>query len=176
VAAQALYAGLATDTGFFRFGSATARTYAIAAELLDLGAQPPLCYQEIYERNPPAHTRLLGHALSDLRLEAGGAVASIRITRDVVERCGAEDVDTSEMTTVLLATHGVRVALLFREMDAGRVKVSLRSKDELDVHRLASRFGGGGHRNASGIVMSGRLQSVEEEVIRAAAELVAGDL
>ena len=176
VAAQALYVGLATDTGFFRFNSTTPRAHRMAADLLALGADPARCYQEVYERNPPAHTRLLGHALADLRLESDGAVASIRITRELAERCQAAHVDTSEMTTALLATDGVRVALLFREMGEGRVKVSLRSKGELDVHRLASRFGGGGHRNASGIVRAGALSTVEEEVVASACDLVAGRL
>jgi phosphoesterase RecJ-like protein len=68
------------------------------------------------------------------------------------------------MTTPLLAIGGVRIAVLFREMDGGRVKVSLRSKGALDVHGLAAEFGGGGHRNASGIVMSGDLDEVADTV------------
>jgi phosphoesterase RecJ-like protein len=69
------------------------------------------------------------------------------------------------MTTALLAMDGVRVALLFRELPGGRIKVSLRSKGDLDVHRLASGFGGGGHRNASGIVLAGALDEVSERII-----------
>ncbi len=176
IAAQALYVGLATDTGFFRFNSTTPRAHQIAAQLLTIGVDPARCFQEIYERNPPALTRLLGHALADLRLDAQGAVASIRLTRERIARCGAEGVETAEMTTALLATDGVRMALLFREMEDGRIKVSLRSKGDLDVHRLASRFGGGGHRNASGIVRAGQLAAVEEEVVAAACDLVAGRL
>ena len=95
-AAQGLYVGLATDTGFFRFNSTTPEAHAIASELLKAGADPALCYQEIYERNPPAHTRLLGEALSGLALRANGAVASIRITQGMVDRAGADGVDTSE--------------------------------------------------------------------------------
>lgn len=174
-AAQGLYVGLATDTGFFRFNSTSPRTHELAAELLRLGVDPARCYQEVYERNPPAHTRLLGHALAGMKLDAGGEVASVRITRNMVEACQAANVDTSEMTTALLATDRVRVALLFREMDDGRIKVSLRSKGDLDVHRLASEFGGGGHRNASGIVMPGTVEGVEERVLERARALVGGD-
>jgi len=173
VGAQALYVGLATDTGFFRFNSTVPRTHEIAGELLALGVDPALCYREVYERNSAAHTRLLGHALAGLRLDAGGALATIRITREMVERCHAESVDTSEMTTALLATDGVRIALLLRELEDGRVKVSLRSKGDLDVHRLASGFGGGGHRNASGIVLPGTIERIEAEVIARATELLA---
>ncbi len=172
--ARALYVGLATDTGFFRFNSTTPRTHEIAAELLEHGVDPALCYREIYERNSPEHTRLLGSALAGLKLDAGGRVASIRITRAMVEACHADGVDASEMTTALLATDGVWIALLFREMDDGRIKVSLRSKGEIDVHRLASGFGGGGHRNASGIVVAGAIDRIEAEVIARAAELLAG--
>jgi bifunctional oligoribonuclease and PAP phosphatase NrnA len=153
--AWAIYLGLATDTGFFRFNSTNARTHEIAAELLRLGVDSARTYQQIYERNSPAYVRLLGHALAGLRLAAGGAVASVLITTEMIRDVGAEDVDPTEITTSLLAMHGVRVALLFRELGSGRVKVSLRSKGPLDVHRLATEFGGGGHRNASGIVMAG---------------------
>lgn len=171
--AEALFVGLATDTGFFRFNSTTPRAYEIAAELMRAGVNPAGCYQAVYERNSAAYTRLLGHALAELRRDADGAVASIRITRELVDRCDALEEDTSEMTTALLAMDAVRIAILFREMDEGRIKVSLRSKGNLDVRLLASEFGGGGHRNASGIVLDGELDEVAERVIARATELVA---
>ncbi|MCP3981974.1 MAG: bifunctional oligoribonuclease/PAP phosphatase NrnA [bacterium] len=172
-AAEAVYVGLATDTGFFRFNSTTARAHEIAASLLRSGVEPARTFQEIYERNSTAYTRLLGHALSELRLDGGDAIASVRITLEQVDRVAARDVDTSEMTTPLLAMHGVRIAALFRELPDGRVKVSLRSKGELDVHALAGEFGGGGHRNASGIVVEGVLDEVLQAVMRRAEELLA---
>ncbi len=173
-AAEALFVGIATDTGFFRFNSTSAQAHEIAAELLRLGVEPARCYRQIHERNSEAYTRLLGHALADLRLAAGGAVASLRITHEMVTRCRAADVDTSEMTTALLSMEGVWIAALFRELAGGRVKVSLRSKGDVDVHRLATEFGGGGHRNASGIVMEGGLDTVMSRVTERAEALVAG--
>jgi phosphoesterase RecJ-like protein len=171
-AAEALYVGLATDTGFFRFNSTNARGHGVAAELLRLGAQPARVYESIYERNSVAFTRLLGHALAGMELAAGGAVATVRIDRESVKRLAADDVDPCEIATALLATDGVRVALLFRELGDRRVKVSLRSKGVLDVHRLASEFGGGGHRNASGIVMAGDLDEVVRIVGRRTVEML----
>jgi phosphoesterase RecJ-like protein len=173
-AADALYAGLATDTGFFRFNSTSPRAFRVAAELLEAGADPTRCYREIYERNAPAYTRLLGRALADLSLGGGGTVASVGITLAMIEACGASGVDTSEFTTPLLAVDGVRVAILFRELPGDKVKVSLRSKGELDVQKMASEFGGGGHRNASGIVMPGRFEEVVAKVT-ARAEALATD-
>jgi phosphoesterase RecJ-like protein len=170
--AEALFVGVATDTGFFRFNSTTPRAFEIAAALMHVGVNPAGCYREIYERNSPPYTRLLGEGLATMRLDADGQVASIRITQEMAERCGAEREDTSEMTTALLAMDRVRAAILFRELPPDQVKVSLRSKGSLDVRALAMRFGGGGHRNASGIVTPGRLDDVANEVIARASELV----
>ncbi len=172
-AADALYAGLATDTGFFRFSSTSPRAFRIGAELLEAGADPTRCYREVYERNSPAYTRLLGRALSGLSVSAGGAVASVAITLGMIDACGAAGVDTSEVTTPVLAVDGVRIAILFRELPGGKVKVSLRSKGELDVQRMASEFGGGGHRNASGIVMPGGFEAIVAKVTARAMDLAA---
>jgi phosphoesterase RecJ-like protein len=172
-AAEALYAGLATDTGFFRFNSTSPRTFRVGAELLEAGADPTRCYRELYERNSPAYTRLLGRALAGLALSPDGAVASVGITLAMIDACGAAGVDTSEFTTPLLAVDGVCVALLFRELPAGKVKVSLRSKGQVDVSRMAAEFGGGGHRNASGIVMTGRFDETVDRVTARAVSLAA---
>jgi phosphoesterase RecJ-like protein len=172
-AADALYAGLATDTGFFRFNSTSPRALRVAAELLEAGADPTRCYREAYERNSPSYTRLLGRALAGLSLSDDGAVASVGLTLGMIDACGAAGVDTSEVTTPVLAVDGVRIAILFRELAGGKVKVSLRSKGALDVQRLAAEFGGGGHRNASGIVMSGRFEEIIETVTRRAVALAA---
>jgi phosphoesterase RecJ-like protein len=171
-AARALFVGLATDTGFFRFNSTNAQAHRIAAELLETGVDTAATYQAVNERNSPAYTRLLGEALSGLRLDAGGAVVSVRIAAGSQDRCNARGVDTSEMTTPLLAIDGVKIALLFRDLDAGDVKVSLRSKGDINVHALAMKCGGGGHVNASGIVMAGDLEQVADQVIAEAVRLV----
>jgi phosphoesterase RecJ-like protein len=172
-AAEGLYVGLATDTGFFRFNSTDARAYEVAADLVRSGVRPSEVYQAVYERNSVAYTRLLGHALADVRVEAG-TVAWVALRRDRIASLDARDVDTSEITTPLLAMDGITVALLFRELDGGRVKVSLRAKGVLDVHRLAAEFGGGGHRNASGIVMDGALDDVARAVVGRTIEALGG--
>jgi phosphoesterase RecJ-like protein len=170
-AAEALYVGLATDTGFFRFNSTDENAYRIAAELVRSGVDPSKVYQAIYERNSVAYTRLLGQALTGVQVDKG-SVASVVITRKMIEALDAFDVDLSEITTPLLAMDGINVALLFRELPDGRIKVSLRSKGRLDVHQLASEFGGGGHRNASGIVMDRALDDVVRKVIARAVAMV----
>lgn len=171
-AAEAIYVGLATDTGFFRFNSTTARAHAIAAELMELGVEPARIYQAINERNSVALTHLLGRALGGLRMDADGALATVTITRAMLLETQAEKEDHAEITTPMLALDGVRVAVLYRELPDGRIKVSLRSKGDLNVHRLAIEFGGGGHRNASGIVMEGELDDVVSIVTQRATAML----
>ena len=175
-AADALYAGLATDTGFFRFNSTSSRALRVAADLLEQGADPTRCYREVYERNSPAYTRLLGRALAGLVLSDDGRVGTVAVTLAMVDACGAHGVDTSEVTTPVLAVDGVRLAVLFRELEGGKVKVSLRSKGAIDVQQLAAEFGGGGHRNASGIVLPGRFDEIVERLTGRARALAADTL
>jgi len=172
-AAQALFVGLATDTGFFRFNSTSARAHEIAAALLRLGVDPAATYQRLHERNAEVYLRLLGHALAGLRVEGAGQIASVEIPRTLLASLGAESVDPTDILNVLLTLDGVKVAILFRELGDGRVKVSLRSKGTLDVHRLAAEFGGGGHRNASGIVLTQALGPAVDLVVGRAATLLA---
>ena len=174
-AAQALYVGLATDTGFFRFNSTSPRAHEIAADLLRLGVDPAAVYQRLHERNAERYLRLLGHALAGLRIDGAGQIASVEIPRALVATLGAETVDPTDILNVLLTLDAVKVALLFRELGDGRVKVSLRSKGPLDVHRLASEFGGGGHRNASGIVLAQPLREAVGLVVGRAETLLDRD-
>ena len=171
-AALAIYVGIATDTGFFRFNSTNAHGHAVAAELLELGVDAAATYQQIHEHNSEAFTRLQGHALAGLRVVGEGAIAAVHLPADLIRSLGAEDVDSSEIATSLLAMEGIRIVALFRELPDGRVKVSLRSKGALDVHSLAIRFGGGGHRNASGIVLERPLEDVSRTVLEQAAGLI----
>ena len=165
IAAQAAYVSLVTDTGYFRFSKTSPRCHEAAAEMLAAGANPPLVYAEVYERNTPGLLRLGGVALADLRQEEGGRLAWITLTREQVRRCRAELEDTSDIVNDLLTMDGTRLAVLFKELDGGRIKLSFRSKGSVDVNRLAARFGGGGHSNAAGAVVSGGLEEAISRVL-----------
>lgn len=171
-AAEALFVGLSTDTGFFRFNSTDAHAYRVGARLVELGAHPATVYQAVYERHSLQLTRLLGTALASVRVDSG-SIAIVVLPATLIRELGARDVDTSEIMTALLAMDGITLAFLFRELTDGRVKVSLRSKGLVDVRQLASGFGGGGHRNASGIVTEGRIDDLVEQIVDLAREALA---
>lgn len=164
-AAEPIYVSIVTDTGNFRFSNTTPRILRIAAELVERGVSVPRVYQEIYERNSAAFTRLLGASLSEVRLERDGRLGYLVVSRELMRRARAEGADTSDIINHVLAIDGAQVAALFKEVEDRRTKVSLRSKGTLDVRAVAALFGGGGHRNASGIVMELPLPEVLEKVL-----------
>jgi len=171
-AAQAAYVSLVTDTGYFRFSKTSPRAHMAAAEMLALGVSPPRVYEEVYERGSVALVRLGGMALAGLSVEEEGRLAWIRMTHRQVVECGAENEDTSDIVNGLLTIDGVRIAVLLKELTAGQVKLSFRSKGNLDVNRVAQGFGGGGHTNAAGAVIAASLEAAALTVLRPCRELL----
>ena len=170
--AEPLYVAISTDTGHFRFSNTSAAVLRICAGLLEKGVDVPKVYQALYESNSAAFTRLLGAALTSLQLERDGRLGYLVVTRETARGAGAEGEDTSEIINHVLAIGGTRVALLFKELEGARTKVSLRSKGTIDVSEVAGRLGGGGHRNASGIVMNAPLGEAMERVLAEVRRLV----
>jgi phosphoesterase RecJ-like protein len=170
--AQAAYVSLVTDTGYFRFSKTSPRSHEAAAEMLALGVRPPLVYQEVYERNSAALVRLSGVALSSLQRDEGGSLAWIRLTHQQVVDCDAAREDLSDVVNGLLAIDGVRIAVMLKDLGGNRIKLSFRSKEALDVNRIAAMFGGGGHRNASGAVISGSLDGSIDRVLAPCKDLL----
>jgi bifunctional oligoribonuclease and PAP phosphatase NrnA len=171
-AAQAAYVSLVTDTGYFRFSKTSPRCHEAAAEMLAAGVSPPLVYEQVFERSSASLLRLGGVAMTGLRQEEGGRLAWISLTREQVQSCQAEMEDTSDIVNDLLTIDGVRFAVLFKELDADRTKLSFRSKGDLDVNRLACRFGGGGHTNAAGAIVPGGLEETIRRVLPFCRELL----
>ena len=167
-AARGLYVGILTDTGGFRFSNTRPRTLRIAAELLEAGVDPEEIYLEVYARAPEGRPRLLAEALQTLVVEPEWGLAWVTVPPGAIERYGVSSDDLDGVVEFPRSIEGTRMALLFREMSQGRVKVSLRSVGDVDVALFANRFGGGGHTKAAGIALSGSLSEVQAAVLGAA--------
>jgi phosphoesterase RecJ-like protein len=165
-AANHLFMAVATDTGWFRHANTTPATFALAGELVGLGANPTRLYEQLYDSNPLARLKLVGVALSRLQVRAGGRVAFTEIALADYPATGAVPGDTEELINFPRSVEGVEVALVFIEQVDGGTKVSFRSRS-LDVSKLAERFGGGGHRLASGARDPRPMAVVREEVLAA---------
>lgn len=169
----ALYAAISYDTGGFRYSNTTARTHRVAAELIEHGADVHEINQRVFESVSPTRARLLSRVFGEFHLEEDGRLAWIALSSDLMEEAGAEAEDVEGVVEALRSLEHVDIAILFKEIDKGATKVSFRSAGEVDVSRLAGRFGGGGHKNAAGAFLKRPLAVVVEDVLSAARELFA---
>ena len=174
--ATPLFLGLSTDTGGFRFGNATERAFEAAAQLVRGGARPEEVARWLYESRPVSSVRLIGEALQTLRLSDTGRVATIVLTKEMFDRCGASEGDSEGLIDYPRSIAGVDTVGMVREVADGGFKVSLRSHGTLDVEKIARRLGGGGHRNAAGFrIAGGDIESARMQVEQELEQLVGSD-
>jgi phosphoesterase RecJ-like protein len=172
-AARGLYVALLTDTGGFRFSNTRPRTLRVAADLLETGLDPEQIYLDVYANAPEGRPRLFAEALQTLVVEPEYGLAWVTVPPGAIERHNVSSDDLDGVVEFPRSIEGVRMALLFREASAGRIKVSLRSVGGVDVAEFAKRFGGGGHTKAAGLAIPGELAEVQATVLSAAREYIA---
>jgi len=170
--AKSLYTALVTDTGGFRFGNTSPRCLAVAAELLTAGVDPEQMYARIYGSVPLGRLHLLRDALDTLEVDMPHGMAWVKVVAGALERHGVSSEDLDGVVEHPRSIAGVRLALLFRDLGHGKVKVSFRSLAGVNVNTLARAFGGGGHARASGALISGGLADVETRVLGEARQLL----
>jgi phosphoesterase RecJ-like protein len=171
-AAVALYTALLTDTGGFRFSNTSPRCHAIAGYLLSLGIDPEEMYRRVYASVPLGRLLLLRDALETLEVDPVRAIAWISVPAGAVERYALRSEDLDGIVEHPRSIAGTGLAIFFRDLGHGKVKVSFRSTGDVDVNRFARQFGGGGHAKAAGALIPGSLEQVREEVIAAARAFV----
>ncbi len=154
-AANLLYLTIVTDTGGFRHSNATDVAFEACAELVRDGARPELVTRWIYENKPVAVLRLVAEMLRSLEVHDDGRIATVLVTADMIEAAGADVSDTEGLIDYPRKIAGVEGVALLRERADGKTKVSLRSRGEVDVEKIARAHEGGGHKNAAGFEMAG---------------------
>jgi bifunctional oligoribonuclease and PAP phosphatase NrnA len=162
--ATAIYVSLASDTGFFRYHNTTLRSFAAAEELVRAGAVPGDVSLWINESNSRGAIKLLGLCLTTLELHAGGRIATTELPSRFFDEAGATPEDTEGIVNYGRSIDGVLISALLKESDAG-TRVSLRAKPGVDVQQVAARFGGGGHKAASGCTVPLPLPEAKAKLI-----------
>ncbi len=152
--ATPLYASLVFDTQNFRFIRASARSHAMAAKLLPLVTEPEKIHEALFANLTPTKLGFIASSLSAMRIEAEGTLAVLVLPRSIFTRYGADPSDSGDVIDMALNVSSVKIALLLREEDSGRWKVSMRSKRGFNVLEAAQAMGGGGHNNAAGATVS----------------------
>lgn len=160
-----IYTAIMTDTGSFRYSNTTSNTFKLAAELVERGADFRLISELIYETRPLPQMRLMGMALDTLEFHENGKIGSVLVTQKMLGDAGALDEHTEGIVDLVRSVKGTEVALFYFEMAENDFKVSLRSKRETDVARVAREFGGGGHVNASACRIKGDIETIKRRLI-----------
>lgn len=171
VCAQALYATIVADTGSFRFSNTTAEVLRLAADLIDLGADPQPISKAVLGTYSKPKVRLLARALSDLSFDCDERLVWCAVSMRMLESVEASAEDAEGLVEYLRLQGSVQAAVFFIEVGEQRVKISFRSENSVDVNRLAMSWGGGGHRHAAGAVVEGPLPEVVDRVVDSARSL-----
>lgn len=171
--AENLYVAISTDTGSFQYPKTTTRTFEIAAELVGIGLDVGSISRHLYENFPRRRVELLRELLRTMRFEGDGRVGSFKLDLKTAAALRVIPEDNEGLIDHLRAIQGVVVAVFFEELLDGKVRVSMRSKDEkVDVCAICQQFGGGGHTLAAGARIRGTLPEVEERVLKAICDVV----
>jgi bifunctional oligoribonuclease and PAP phosphatase NrnA len=166
--ATALYVAIASDTGWFQFANTRPFTHRLAATLIEKGVDTDRIYQMLYQNERPERVALQTRAMQSLELLAGGRLAVMRISRADFEQTRARVPDTENLINVPLQIRTVEVSILATEPpEGGPIRISLRSKGQIDVARFAEQFGGGGHARASGLKIDSTFQDAHDKVVQA---------
>jgi phosphoesterase RecJ-like protein len=165
--ASHLYLALSTDTGSFRFGPVSARTFEICRRIAATGVEPSRLSREIFDNFSIGRVKLTGALLDAMELHHGNRFAILALDDDLLTRCGASVDDTEGLVNLPLAAREVAAVALFKRQQGDTYRLSLRSKGDVDVRAVVVRWGGGGHRNAAGCTVHGPLADLKAAVVGA---------
>ncbi len=159
---DAIYVAVSTDTGSFQYPSTTAKTYQMAADLIDRGLDVGTINSNIYDNYPYRRVELMRALLNTLEISEDGLVANWDLRDQMRIDLALQPEDSEGLIDIIRAIRGVQVAVFFEELVDGKIRVSMRSKDHrYNVCEIAMTFGGGGHALAAGIRMTGPLEEAK---------------
>lgn len=170
--AHCLYTGIVFDTGGFRYNNTTPEVHMVAADLLKRGIEPFLVADRVLESMTREQAELVRLGLATLTVDDSGLIAYVVVDHETLVKSGANEGDTEVLLPYTRSLSGVEVGILFRENADGLIKVSLRSRERVDVSAIAVRFGGGGHIRAAGCSLHDSVADSVSQVLSAVREAV----
>ena len=160
-----IYIAILTDTGGFHFSHITPRTFEICRRCTEAGAQPEAIARAVYDTSTMGRLRLMGAVLHNLEFESGGRAAVAALTLKLLQDTGATHEDSDGLINIPLTVNDIQAVAFFKEIAPDNFRISLRSKGDIDVNRVAGAFGGGGHKNAAGCSLIGPYADVRRKVV-----------
>jgi phosphoesterase RecJ-like protein len=161
-----IYLAILTDTGSFHHSNITPRTFDICRQTVEAGVNPAAMARRVFDSNSFGKLKLIGALLDSMELVDEGRLAVLYMDDGMLEACGCTHNDTEGLINLPLTAREIQAVVFFKVSSDNAVRVSMRSKYDVDVRKVANEFGGGGHKNASGFTVPGRLEDVRTDILR----------
>lgn len=172
--ANAIYTGITTDTGCFRYTNVTAETHRIAADMIDCGAESGMINRLMFETKSRSRLEIERRVMDSIQFYLDGRCAIAYATIDMMKESSAVDSDMEGVSSLPRQIEGVMAGITLREKNNGKFKVSVRTTDELDASAICANFGGGGHKAAAGCMITGTLNEAIEQIIEVVRQALEG--
>lgn len=160
-----VYVAILADTGSFRHSNITARTFDICRRAAEAGVDAAAVARQVFDSSTVGKLRLTGELLARMQLEDAGRLAVLHLDDQILRDTGGTRDETEGLINLPLAARDVQAVVMFKAERPGEIRVSLRSKGDIDVRAVAVRYGGGGHTNAAGFTAQGSLEDVERRIV-----------
>jgi bifunctional oligoribonuclease and PAP phosphatase NrnA len=171
-----IYLSILTDTGSFHHSNITPRTFDICRQTVEAGVNPAAMARRVFDSNSFGKLKLIGALLDSMELLDEGRLAVLYMDDGMLEACGCTNNDTEGLINLPLTAREIQAVVFFKSGPNGQVRVSMRSKYDVDVRQVAAAFGGGGHKNAAGFTVTGLLESVRPQIVDLLVQAIAHGL
>jgi phosphoesterase RecJ-like protein len=161
-----IYLAILTDTGSFHHSNITPRTFDICRQCVEAGVTPAVMARRVFDSNSFGKLKLIGALLDDMELADEGRLAVLHLDDEMLAATGSTHNDTEGLINLPLTAREIQAVVFFKVTQNGQVRVSMRSKYDVDVRRVANEFGGGGHKNAAGFTVNGPLKDVRAGIVQ----------
>lgn len=160
-----IYLAILTDTGSFHHSNITPRTFDICRQTVEAGVNPAAMARRVFDSNSFGKLKLIGALLDSMELADEGRLAILYLDDTMLEACGCTNNDTEGLINLPLTAREIQAVVFFKVTTDNAVRVSMRSKYDVDVRKVANAFGGGGHKNAAGFTVNGTLADVRHGIL-----------
>ncbi len=160
-----IYLAILTDTGSFHHSNITPRTFEICRKVTEAGVNPASMARRVFDSNSLGKLKLIGSLLGSMEMHDHGRLAVICLTQEMLDRADSTLNDTEGLINLPLTAREIQAVVFFKSLEPGLVRVSMRSKYDVDVRAVAVQYGGGGHKNAAGFSVAGQIAGVREPII-----------
>ena len=161
-----IYLAILTDTGSFHHGNVTPRTFDICRQTVEAGVNPAAMARRVFDSNSFGKLKLIGALLDSMQLLDDGRLAVLYMDDTMLSACNCTSNDTEGLINLPLTAREIQAVVFFKMTASDAVRVSMRSKYDVDVRRVANEFGGGGHKNAAGFTVTGPLADVQPRIFQ----------